>query len=108
VLNAFKGSGNQVPALAFRRLTGAIGHLNNPHGMTFTALPSPLARPLAFRLPHRLLPHHLSGGYVVLGLGLLFRPAQSQQPALFRAVLAGGGAGRGGRRAGRRPGPRRS
>src|SRR5215475_11632405 len=103
-----QGSGNQVPALAFRRLTGAIGHLNNPHGVTFTALPSPLARPLASRLPHRLLPHHLSGGYVVLGLGLLFRPAQSQQPALFRAVLAGGRAGRGGSRAGRRPGPRRS
>ena len=75
MLNAFQGSGIQVPALAYRRLTGAIGHLNNPHGMTFTALPSPLARPLAFRLPYRLLPHHLSGGHVVLGLGFGFRPA---------------------------------
>src|SRR6184192_2148612 len=64
---------------------------------TVFAFPSPLARPLASRLPHRLLPHHLSGGHVVLGLGFGFRPAQSQQPALFRAVLPGGRAGRGGR-----------
>src|SRR5947208_16407780 len=29
---------------------------------------SPLARPLASRLPHRLLPNHLSGGHALLGL----------------------------------------
>src|SRR5262245_43489539 len=75
--------------------------------MTLTALPSPLARPLASRLPHRLLPHHLSGGHIVLGLGFGFRPAQSEQPAFFRAVLPGDRAGRGGRRTGRRPGPAR-
>src|SRR6185437_9324179 len=63
-----------------RRLSGG----GRPAGRS-----SPLARPLASRLPHRLLPNHPSGGHVVLGLRFGFRPAQPEEAALFGAVLPG-------------------
>src|SRR5579875_1300249 len=58
---------------------------------------SSLARPLASCLPYRLLAYH--PGYRLFGLGWrrLLRPAQSQQAAPFRPVLAVRGRGHGGR-----------
>src|SRR5579864_7148778 len=46
-----------------------------------------LARPFAFGLPDRLLPDHLGRGYLRLGDGFLFRPAQAQQSALGGTIL---------------------
>src|SRR5215471_10175717 len=81
----------------------------------------PFARPLAFGLPDRLLPDHLSDGHLRLSRGLLLLAAEAQQAALGGTILpVRGGSGRiaargtssrgsrsGTRAAGRWLGPRR-